>query len=197
VLENNTFKLFVTSYKAVLGVETMKMRTIKLTPKFLTEALQGKAASFASNLPNDIELLDLKFDLFSNQVHAVIRSESFEDLAEAHPIPELNITYTAKPKTEPQSTPVKNEAKPTIIRPELSPAPKPQAHPNQYTSKIEEEFSPEQRKLLSFKIDGDCVIVKPTQFLKAEWEDINEVVRSLGGKWVKGDIISYWQIPLQ
>ncbi len=34
-------------------------------------------------------------------------------------------------------------------------------------------------------------------FLKAEWDDINEVVRSLGGKWVKGDIISYWEIPLQ
>jgi hypothetical protein len=40
-------------------------------------------------------------------------------------------------------------------------------------------------------------VVKPIQFLKAEWEDINEVVRSLGGKWVKGDIISYWEIPLQ
>ena len=184
--------------KAVLGVETMKMRTIKLTPKFFTDALQGKATSFASNLPNDVELLDLKFDLFSNQVCAVIRSESFEDLAEAHPIPELNIIYTAKPKTEPQPTSVKNEDKPTTLtRPELSPAPKPQAHSNQYTSKIEEEFSPEQRKLLSFKVDQDCVIVKPTQFLKAEWEDINEVVRSLGGKWVKGDIISYWAVPLQ
>jgi hypothetical protein len=34
-------------------------------------------------------------------------------------------------------------------------------------------------------------------FLKTEWDDINEVVRSLGGKWVKGDIISYWEIPLQ
>jgi hypothetical protein len=198
VLENNTFKLFVASYKAVLGVETMRMRTVKLTPKFLTEALQGKAASFASNLPTDIELLDLKFDLFSNQVCAIIRSESFEDIAEAYPIPELNIIYTAKPKTEPQLTTVKNEGKPTTnIRPELRPNPKPQTHPNQYTSKIEEEFNPEQRKLLSFKIEADCVIVKPTQFLKAEWEDINEVVRSLGGKWVKGDIISYWQIPLQ
>jgi hypothetical protein len=179
-------------------IETMKMRTVKLTSKFLTEALQGKAASFASNLPNDVELLDLKFDLFSNQVCAIIRSESFEDLAEVYPIPELNIIYTVKPKTEPQPTPIKNGAKPTPhIRPEFTPAPKPQAHPNQYTSKIEEEFNPEQRKLLSFKIDANCVIVKPIQFLKAEWEDINEVVRSLGGKWVKGDIISYWQIPLQ
>ena len=63
--------------------------------------------------------------------------------------------------------------------------------------KMENEFSPEQRKVLSFTVKGDVVIVKPIQFLKEEWEDINEVVRSIGGKWVKGDIISYWEIPLQ
>jgi hypothetical protein len=62
---------------------------------------------------------------------------------------------------------------------------------------MEEEFTPEQRKLLSFKVEGDFVIVKPIQYLKAEWNELNEVVRSLGGKWVKGDIISYWEIPLQ
>ena len=62
---------------------------------------------------------------------------------------------------------------------------------------MEKEFSPEQRRILSFTVKGDVVVVKPTQFLKAEWEDINEVVRSLGGKWVKGDIISYWEIPNQ
>jgi hypothetical protein len=32
--------------------------------------------------------------------------------------------------------------------------------------------------------------------LKAEWNEINDVVKSLGGKWVKGDIVSYWAIPL-
>ena len=57
--------------------------------------------------------------------------------------------------------------------------------------------SPDQRKLLSFKVEGEFVIVKPVQFLKEEWEDINEVVRSCGGRWVKGDIISYWEIPAQ
>jgi hypothetical protein len=61
---------------------------------------------------------------------------------------------------------------------------------------MENEFSPEQQKLLSFTTKGDCVVVKPVSFLKAEWDDINETVRSLGGKWVKGDIISYWEIPL-
>jgi hypothetical protein len=62
---------------------------------------------------------------------------------------------------------------------------------------MENEFSPDQRKFLSFTVKGDVVLVKPVTFLKAEWEDINEVVRSLGGKWVKGDILSYWEIPLQ
>jgi hypothetical protein len=50
---------------------------------------------------------------------------------------------------------------------------------------------------MGFTLEGDCVLVKPTQFLKTEWDDINEVVRGIGGKWVKGDIISYWAIPIQ
>jgi len=174
----------------------MKMRTIKLTPKFLIEALQGKAASFASNLPRDLELLDAKFDLCNNQVLAVVRSDSFEDIAELYPIPEFKIIYMAfkasplvapAPKTEPASM---APAKPAS-------APAKTAQPIRAAIKLEGEFSPDQRKLLSFKVEGEYVIVKPTQFLKEEWEDINEVVRSLGGKWVKGDIISYWQIPLQ
>jgi hypothetical protein len=69
--------------------------------------------------------------------------------------------------------------------------------PSKTAIKMENEFSPEQRKVLSFTVKGDFVIVKPIQFLKAEWDDINEVVRSLSGRWVKGDIISYWEIPLQ
>jgi hypothetical protein len=161
------------------------MRTIRLTPKFLLEALQGKAPSYATNLPNDAQLLDLKFDLCSNQVFAVVRSDSFEDVAELYPVPELKLAYTEKVKiaiSQPTST-AKPEPKPT--------------QPSQTTSKLEREFTPEQRKLLSFKIEGDHIVVKPTQFLKAEWDDINDIVRSLGGKWVKGDIVSYWEIPVQ
>jgi hypothetical protein len=62
---------------------------------------------------------------------------------------------------------------------------------------VEKEFSAEQRALLSFTVEGDYVVVKPVQYLKAEWDEINDVVRSVGGKWVKGDIISFWVIPLQ
>jgi hypothetical protein len=177
----------------------MKMRMIKLTPKFLKEALQGKAAAFPSNLPSNIEFLDIKYDLASNQVYAIIRSDSFEDIPESYPIPELNLTFTAKPQAITQPTAnVKPEPKPTAaVQHAPEAAEKKQTQPNQQISRIQNEFSPDQRKLLSFKAEGEYVIVKPIQFLKAEWEDINEVARSLGGRWVKGDIISYWEIPLQ
>ena len=175
------------------------MRTIKITPKLLVEALQGKAGSFVANLPEDAQLLDLKFDLCTNQVFAVIRSDSFEDIAELYPIPELKLAYSEKPKTTvaPTSTSKPETKSATTTKPPFEPTKKPQTQPSQTTSRMEQEFSPEQRMLLSFKTEGERVIVKPTQFLKAEWEDINEVVKSLGGKWVKGDIISYWEIPPQ
>ena len=77
----------------------MKIRIIKLTPELLIELLQGKPSSFTSNLPSDTELLDLKLDLFSKQVLAVVRSDSFEDIAESYPIPEFNLTKTGEAKT--------------------------------------------------------------------------------------------------
>ena len=171
----------------------MKIRIVKLSPEFLVGLLQGEPSAFASNLPSDAELLDLKLDLFSKQVLAIVRSDSFEDIAESYPIPEFNLMRAAGliAASKPNSTArreVKTELKSANAKP---------AQLGKATIKMENEFSPEQRKLLSFTVKGDNVIIKPIQFLKAEWEDINDVVRSLGGKWVKGDIISYWEIPLQ
>jgi hypothetical protein len=166
----------------------MKMRMIKLNPDFLIETLQGKAASFTSNLPDDIELLDIKYDLFSKQVYAIVRSDSFEDVTESFPIPEFNVIYTANAKAKSQPTPnSKPEAKSTEST---------QTRTSQGSSAVEQEFSQEQRELLSFTVEEEYVIVKPIQYLKAEWNEINDVVKSLGGKWVKGDIVSYWAIPL-
>jgi hypothetical protein len=167
-------------------VETMKMRMIKLRPEFLIEKLQGKVSSFTSNLPDDIELLDIKYDLFSKQVSAIIRSDSFEDVAESCPIPEFNIIYTTNRKAESQPT--------TNSKPEFKPPEKTPVQPSQDTSAVEKEFSSEQRKLLSFTADGEYVIIKPNQYLKNEWDEINDTVRSLGGKWTKGDSFSYWAI---
>lgn len=155
--------------------------------------LQGKLSTLASNLPGDAELLDIKLDLFAKQVSLIVRSDSFDDVAETIPIPEFNLINTQGAKVALKSTvSLKAESKPEskIAAPKT-------IEPSKVTLKMENEFSPEQRKVLSFTVKGDYIIVKPIQFLKEEWEDINEVVRSLGGRWVKGDIISYWEIPLQ
>jgi hypothetical protein len=181
----------------------MKLRILKLTPEQLASALQGKTVAGGSKLPADLEVLDCKVDLFTREVALVVRSDCFEDVAESMSVPELNlsavsaapftsISPTVKPaiavsaaKVEPKHEPATPIAKP--VPPPVS----------RYAAKMENEFSPDQRKLLSFTVKGDSVVVKPVTFLKAEWDDINGVVRSLGGRWVKGDIISYWEIPLQ
>ncbi len=174
----------------------MKTRRIKLTPEQLIQILQGKLR--LSSLPDDAELLDVKCDLSSNQIVAVISSQTFEDVKDSKPIPEFEFNLATKSKAQSiPATNVKTILKPTMgLKSEPAQFRKNQPQPAQYAGKMEEEFSPEQRRLLSFKVEGDCVIVKPTQFLKAEWEDINDVVKSLGGNWIKGDIISYWTIPL-
>ncbi len=174
----------------------MKIRIIKLSPETLAGLLQGKPMSFTSNLPNDVEILDVKMDLFERQILMVVRSESFEDVAEAMPIPEFALKKTGE--TKGVAKPAIPVAKPQIVSETKSTIAKlPVPQPNRMASKMENEFSPEQRKLLNFSVKEGVVVVKPVTFLKAEWEDINEVVRSLGGKWVKGDIISYWEIPLE
>lgn len=164
----------------------MKIRMIKLTPEFLIAAIKGKA-SFISNLPADIELLDVKYDLFSKQVLAIVRSDGFEDVAESFPIPEFKVVYATRSKAAHQLP-----AKPKL---ESRTVEKTRSVPSLDTSAVEEEFSPEQHELLSFKVEGDYVIVKPIQYLKDEWNEINDVVRSLGGKWIKGDFSSYWVVP--
>jgi hypothetical protein len=180
----------------------LKLRILKLTPQQLAGLLLGKAVANASKLPSDLEVLDAKVDLFTGQVSIVVRSDSFEHVSESLPIPELTSTVTVA-STSPIET--KTGVKPTVVaskfepKPEIGPtvAKPPQPPVSRYAAKMENEFSPDQRKLLSFAVKGDYVVVKPVSFLKAEWDDINEVVRSLHGRWVKGDIISYWEIPLQ
>jgi hypothetical protein len=184
----------------------MKMRIIKLRPEFLMKILRGKTNSFASNLPDDTELLDIKYDLFSKQVTAIVRSDKFQDVAESYPIQEFDVVYA--PEFGVMLVPSSRESQPAINsrnQPQSRISPEPEIQPlkelriqsSQDTSEVEKEFSSEQRKLLSFTVKDEYVIVKPIQFLKAEWDDINDVVTSIGGKWVKGDVGSYWAIPRQ
>ncbi len=176
----------------------MKMRTIKFSPQLLIEKLQGKPSTSTLELPEDTELLGIKYDVFSGEVIAVIRSETFEDTQDAYPIPEATKTSNTADKTVVQQNLIpKPEANPIVApKPQPPVASKVQVQPKRDTSLMEEEFSDDQRKLLSFTVDGEFLVVKPVKFLKAEWDDINDVVRSLGGRWVKGDIISYWEVPL-
>ncbi len=168
----------------------MRIRVIKLTPEALIRALQGKTPT-AVNFPSDTELLDIKLDLFTKEIIALVRSDSFEDIKENYPFPEYKQTTTANPKN--QATNAKLDLKTAEVKVPQKVTLQPQQA--QDTGNLEDEFTPEQRKLLRFTVDGEYLIVKPTQFLKAEWEDINDVVKSLGGRWVKGDTINYWEIP--
>ena len=165
------------------------MRLLKLDPTFLMELLQGKKKSIASNLPTDIELIDIKYDLFSGKVLVVIRSDNFDDVAKSYPIPDLNLdSVKSTKKNSKLLADSKQETKVTKTR---------SVNVDQDINAYQKEFSPEQRELLSFKIEGDYLIVKPVQYLKKEWNEINEVVKNIGGEWIKGSIISYWKIPIQ
>jgi len=191
----------------------MKIRILTFSSERIVEFLQGKTCSFASSLPEDIELLDMKMDLLNRQIVLIVRSDSFEDITEGLPFPEINLTTTTTTTTTTKTVPQQSVAVKTVavdLVQRVGPKPasvssqsvsltsKPtQPSLSRYASKMENEFSSDQRKLLSFTVKEDCVVVKPVVFLKTEWEDINETVRSLGGRWVKGAIISYWEIPLQ
>ena len=180
----------------------MKLRTLKLTPEELLRALQGKPSTL--NLPVDLELLDIKYDAFARQVSAVVRSDSFEDIAESIPIPDFGSNESTSVQKAPIPLIAPKVSTPAIMQPtmissvgvktlEAKPTVKTEA--SQDTGGFEEEFTKEQRKVLRFSVDGDNVIVKPTQFLKTEWDDINDTVKSIGGQWVKGAVIPCWSIP--
>jgi hypothetical protein len=165
---NDTFKLFSTDMKPILSVKTMTVRMIKLNPDFLMQTLQGKAETSISNLPSDVELLDIKYDLFSMEVSAIVRSDSFEDVADAYPIPEFKLVYTGSAKkVSVEAQPAKSAVTKPKPVPVAKPVEKPRVQANQDVKAVEEEFSPEQRELLSFTLDGDYVVVKPIEYLKA------------------------------
>jgi hypothetical protein len=166
----------------------MRMRMIKIDPEFLLQVLRGKADPFTSNLPEDMRLLDIKYDLFSKRISAIIRSDRFEDVEDSYPIPEFKVIYKIETEAETELT--------TSTKLEAKPIEKAQIQTDRTISAVEKEFSPEQRELLIFTVDGDFIVVKPVQYLKTQWYEVNAVVRSLGGRWVKDESVSYWKIPI-
>ena len=166
----------------------MKMRILKLDPALFVEMLRGTKKSNMSNLPNSLELIDIKFDLFSDQIQVVVRSDDFEDVADSYPIPNFKISSAVSPPVISRSL--------VTSKPDSKVTKTLSVNANKVISAYQKEFNPEQIELLSFTIKGDYLIVKPVQYLKNEWNEINEVVKNIGGEWIKGSIISYWKIPI-
>ena len=166
----------------------MKMRILKLDPTLFVEMLRGTKKSNISNLPNNLELIDIKFDLFSDQIQVVVRSDDFEDVANSYPIPNFKISTAVSPPVISRSS--------VTSKPYSKVTKTPVVNTNKVISAYQKEFNPDQLGLLSFTVKGDYLIVKPVQYLKNEWNEINEVVKNIGGEWIKGSIISYWKIPI-
>ncbi|MDR2203064.1 MAG: hypothetical protein LBE76_01930 [Nitrososphaerota archaeon] len=193
----------------------MKQKILKLTPEELIRTLQGNKTQ-QLNLPTDTELVNIKYNTFTKQLTAIIRSDTFENIPEGTPIPDYThkilphkqtpippVDFTQRNVTQAQPTPQKTLIQ-TLTTPSSSSLNDPKIgvktleskhEPNVDTCGFEDEFTKEQRKVLKFTSEGDYVIVKPIQFLKTEWDDINDTVKSIGGKWVKGSTIDYWAIP--
>jgi hypothetical protein len=209
----------------------VKQKILKITPEEIIRALQGNLNQ-KLYLPVDTELLGIKYDVFTKQVIAVLRSDTFEDVPEGTSIPEFTCKSSASALPQQSQTTIVpatnmsvnaldevstedsgNQISPVVQQKSLiqtltvnssssstnigtgvkTLGSKPES--NMDTCGFEDEFTKEQRKVLRFTSVDDFVIVKPIQFLKTEWEDINDIVKSIGGKWVKGGTIDYWAIP--
>ena len=140
------------------------------------------------NLPQDLELIDIKYDVFSGKATFLVRSDTFENLPESYPIPEFKLDINKSSKKPPMSK--------VVVKSRYEGEKEKINASDQQISAFQKEFSPEQQELLSFQVEGEYLIVKPVKYLKKEWNDINEVVKNIGGEWVKGSIISYWKVPI-
>ena len=166
---------------------SMKFKILNLNQKSFIEVLRGTEKSNITNLPADLELIDIKYNLFSGQIQIIVRSDDFEDTG-SYPIPNFtdNIAHTPIVASKPLVT---SKPKPKVVE-------TPSVNSNKIISAYQKEFNPEQIELLNFSVKGDYLIVKPAQYLKNEWNEINKVVKNIGGEWIKGSIISYWKIPI-
>lgn len=164
---------------------SMKFKILNLNQKSFIEVLRGTEKSNITNLPDDVELIDIKYDLFSGQIQIIVRSDDFKD-SDSYPIPNLKNSSVHTPLIV--SKPLE-ASKPKVLE-------TPSVNSNKIISAYKKEFNPEQIELLNFSAKGDYLIVKPAQYLKNEWNEINEVVKNIGGEWIKGSIISYWKIPI-
>jgi hypothetical protein len=201
----------------------MKQRMLKFTPEELIRTLQGKSSQLVSLIDMELVDIKydafikqvtaiVRSDTFEDvpegmsipefmcepaplkpQIPTPISTTVITDASPKPPVntqkivtPQKLLIQTSTTSTLPVSsaTSIGTGVKTLGAKPET----------NIDTCGFEDEFTKEQRKLLKFTSTDDYVIVKPTHFLKTEWEDINDTVKSIGGKWVKG-AIDHWVIP--
>jgi len=77
-----------------------------------------------------------------------------------------------------------NRSKPKPVQP--TPQPKPQTPP----------APSDQEEDLEYINNAGVLIIKPKKYLSTErWNEVNKKVKVDGGKWVKNDKDSHWEVP--
>jgi len=154
----------------------MNVRALKIKSEVLIELLR-REPSLSPSLPMDSELLDIKFDLLSQEVLAIVSSSLIDN----------NDSYTTLEKPE-LASPAKDEEMQCKSIAKLTPC--------KIAEKLQNELTSKYGKILSFSVKSNNLIACPIYPLSVEWKEINAFVENYGGRWVKGEFTSYWEIPI-
>jgi hypothetical protein len=152
---------------------TMSIKQLRLPSELIIQSIINDS-SLGANISLGAKLIDLKFDLLSNQVLATILSDP-----------------TAPPKKYPPPT----DEQGLVSEDEMKCSSLAKLTPCKIAERIQKELSTYSDKL-QLTVKSKFIIAKPTGALSSEWEEINNLVTDIGGKWVKGENSSYWEIPI-
>jgi hypothetical protein len=155
----------------------MNVKALKFTSEFLIELLR-RDPSLSSSLPVDAELVDIKFDLLSQEVLAFVRSDSLIETASSE---------SAFEKQEVASS-AKDEGMQCTSVAKLTPC--------RIAERLQNELVSKYGKLLSFSVKSNNLIAYPVYPLGVERGEIDAFVKNCGGRWIEAEVSSYWEIPL-
>ena len=123
----------------------------------------------------DTRLLDLKYDLLSDTVLATILIDHKVGQEIVNPDKKV-----AEEKSSEDEMSCNSIAKLT---------------PCKIVDRIQKELS-KYNNLLDFTIKQKSVIVKPKPLLVDDQNEVDNLIASLGGRWVESEENSYWEIPI-
>jgi hypothetical protein len=156
----------------------MKIKEFKIKPESLI-ALLRQDPILGANLPKDTELIDLKFDLLSNQAVVIVRSDLF----------------THKDKGEIELSSLKEESIALKTPAGLQCTSQHKSTPCKIADTIKRELS-QYSEVLNFSMRANCVIAEPNRTLEDKWVEIDKLVQDMGGRWINDKVSSYWEIPV-